>query len=65
MNEDFGAITILAPKCQKCPKMKSCDHKQMAHLGWYIVQQRGNGKSLSQLKIVDSLMKRRFNHENH
>lgn len=28
MNEDFGAITILAPKCQQCPKVKSCDHKQ-------------------------------------
>lgn len=63
MNEDFGAITILAPKCQKCPKVKSCDHKQMAHLE-YIVPQRGNGKSLSQLEIVDSLMKRRFNYEN-
>lgn len=63
MNEDFGAITILAPKCQKCPKVKSRDHKQMAHLG-YIVPQRGNGKSLSQLEIVDSLMKRRFNYEN-
>ena len=33
MNEDFGAITILTPKCQKCPKVKSCDHKKMAHLG--------------------------------
>lgn len=55
MNEDFGAITILAPKCQKCPKVKSCNHKQMAHLG-YIVPQRGNGKSLGQLEIVDSLM---------
>lgn len=43
MNEDFGAITILAPKCQKCPKVKSCDHKQMAHLG-YIVPQRGQWK---------------------
>lgn len=41
MNEDFGAITILAPKCQKCPKVKSCDHKQMAHLGC-MVPQRGN-----------------------
>lgn len=45
MNEDFGAITILAPKCQQCPKVQSCDHKQMAHLG-YIVPQRGNEKSL-------------------
>lgn len=62
MNEDFGAITILAPKCQRCPKVKSCDHKQMAHLG-YIVSQRGNGKSLSQLEMADSLMKRRFNYE--
>ena len=63
MTEDFGAITILAPKCQKCPKVKFCNHKQMAHLG-YIVPQRGNGKSLGQLEIVDSLMKRRFNYEN-
>ena len=58
MNEDFEAITILAPKCQQCPKAKSCDHKQMAHLG-YIVQQRVNRKSLSQLEMVDSLMERR------
>lgn len=29
-----------------------------------MVAQRGNGKSLSQLEIVDSLMKRRFNYEN-
>ena len=36
MNEDFGAITILDPKCQKCPKVKSCDHKKMAHLGFII-----------------------------
>lgn len=36
MSEDFGAITILAPKCQKCPKVNSCDHKQMAHLGFII-----------------------------
>lgn len=62
MNEDFGAITVLAPKCQKCPKVKSCDHKQMAHLG-YIVPQRGNEKSLGQHEMVDSLMKRRFNYE--
>lgn len=63
MNEDFGAITILAPNCQQCPKVKSCDHKQMAHLGC-IVPQSGNGKSLGQLIMVDSLMKRRFNYEN-
>ena len=63
MNEDFGAITILDPKCQQCPKVKSCDNKQMAHLG-YIVPQRGDGKSLSQLELLNSLMKRRFNYEN-
>ena len=63
MNEDFGAITILAPKCQQCPKVRSGDHKQMAHIG-YIVSQRGNGKSFSQLEMVDSLMKRRSNYEN-
>lgn len=73
MNNDFGALTILAPKCQKCPKVETCDHKQLAHLGYIIpiedigismVAQRGNGKSLSQLEMVDSLMKRRFNYEN-
>lgn len=32
MNNDFGALTILAPKCQKCPKVETCDHKQLAHL---------------------------------
>lgn len=69
MNNDFGALTILAPKCQKCPKVETCDHKQLAHLGYIIpiedigismVAQRGNGKSLSQLEMVDSLMKRRL-----
>lgn len=74
MKENFGALTILAPKCQKCPKVKSCDHKYMAHLGYIIpnedidismVTQRGNGKSLRQLEIIDSLMKRRTNYENH
>ena len=74
MNGDFGAFTVLAPKCQKCPKVNTCDHKQMAHLGYIIpnedidigmVTQRGNGKSLRQLEIIDSLMKRRTNYENH
>ena len=73
MNNDFGALTILAPKCQKCPKVETCDHKQLVHLGYIIpiedigismVAKRGNGKSLSQLEMVDSLMKRRFNYEN-
>ena len=73
MNDDFGAYTVLAPKCQKCPKVNACDHKQMAHLGYIIpienleislVAQRANGKSLRQLEIIDSLMKRRTNYEN-
>lgn len=73
MNNDFGALTILAPKCQKCPKVETCDHKQLAHLGYIIpiedigismVAQRGNGKSLRQLEIIDSLMKRKTNYEN-
>nr|DAP81357.1 MAG TPA: hypothetical protein [Caudoviricetes sp.] len=64
MNNDFGALTILAPKCQKCPKVETCDHKQLAHLGYIMVAQRGNGKSLRQLEIIDSLMKRRTNYEN-
>lgn len=53
MNNDFGALTILAPKCQKCPKVETCDHKQLAHLGYIMVAQRGNGKSLRQLEIID------------
>ena len=36
MNNNFGALTILAPKCQKCPKVETCDHKQLAHLGYII-----------------------------
>ena len=36
MSEDFGTITILAPKCRKCLKVNSFDHKQMAHLGFII-----------------------------
>lgn len=64
MKEDFGAITILAPKCQQCSKVKSCDHKQMAHLGYVVPQRGGNGKSLSQLEMLDRLMKRRTNYEN-
>ena len=73
VDNDFGALTILAPKCQKCPKVETCDHKQLAHLGYIIpiedigismVTQRGNGKSLRQLEIIDSLMKRRTNYEN-
>lgn len=54
MNEDFGAITILAPKCQKCPKVKSCDHKQMAHLGYIVPREN----SLNQLEMFDRLMKK-------
>ncbi len=53
MSNDFGALTILAPKCQKCPKVETCDHKQLAHLGYIIpiedigismVAQRGQWK---------------------
>ena len=74
MNNDSGALTILAPKCQRCPRVETCDLKQLAHLGYIIpiedidismVAQRGNGKSLRQLEIIDSLMKRRTNYENH
>lgn len=73
MNNNFGTFTILAPKCQNCPKVEFCNHKQMAHLGYIIpiedlgvsmVAQRGNGKSLRQLEIIDSLTKRRTNYEN-
>ena len=72
MNESFGACTQLAGRCAVCPKVSTCDHKRMEHLGYIIpspdlnvsiVGARDNGKSLSQLEIVDSLMERRFNYE--
>lgn len=67
MNERFGACTQLAGKCSVCPKMSTCDHKRMEHLGYIIpstdlniniVVTRANGKSLSQLEMLDRLMKR-------
>lgn len=48
MNNDFGALTILAPKCQKCPKVETCDHKQLAHLGYIIpIEDTGYYENLS------------------
>ena len=71
MNERFGACTQLAGECSVCPKMSTCDHKRMEHLGYIIpdlnvsvVVARANGKSLSQLEMLDRLMKRRTNYEN-
>lgn len=58
------------PMCYSKAYLKSTG---MAHLGYIIpiedigismVAQRGNGKSLRQLEIIDSLMKRRTNYEN-
>lgn len=51
MNNDFGALTILAPKCQKCPKVETCDHKQLAHLG-YIIPIENTGISMGWSKEV-------------
>lgn len=73
MNESFGACTQLAGRCAVCHKASTCNHKRMEHLGYIIpstdfniniVVARANGKSLSQLEMIDSLMKRRFNYEN-
>lgn len=73
MNNDFGHFWHLGASIVSAPKVETCDHKQLAHLGYIIpiedigismVVQRGNGKSLRQLEIIDSLMKRRFNYEN-
>ena len=67
MNERFGAYTQLAGKCSVCPKMSTCDHKRMEHLGYIIpipdlnvsiITTRANGKSFRQLEILDSLMKK-------
>ena len=73
MNESFGAYTQLAGRCAVCPKVSTCDHKRMEHLGYIIsstdlniniVVARANEKSLSQLEMLDRLMKRRTNYEN-
>ena len=73
MNESFGACTQLAGRCAVCPKVSTCDHKRMEHLGYIIpssdlnvsiVVARANGKSLSQLEMLNRLMKRRTNYEN-
>lgn len=70
MNESFGTCTQLARRCAVCPKVSTCDHKRMEHLGYIIPipdlnVSIGCHKSLGQLEMVDSLMKRRFNYENH
>lgn len=36
MNESFGACTQLAGRCAVCPKVSTCDHKRMEHLGYII-----------------------------
>lgn len=73
MNEPFGTRTQLAGRCAVCPKVSTCNHKRMEHLGYIIpipdlnvsiVVARANEKSLGQLIMVDSLMKRRTNYEN-
>lgn len=73
MSETFGAYSQLARKCAVCPKVSTCDHKRMEHFGYIIpspdlnvsiVVARANGKSLSQLEMLDRLMKRRTNYEN-
>ena len=52
MNNDFGALTILAPKCQKCPKVETCDHKQLAHLG-YIIPTEDIGISMVAQEVME------------
>lgn len=64
MSESFGARTQLAGECAVCPKMNTCDHKRMEHLG-YIIPIPDFNESFRQLEILDSLMKRRTNYENH
>ena len=66
MNESFGACTQLAGRCAVCPKVSICDHKRMEHLGYIIprpdlnvsiVFAIANGKSLSQLEMLDRLIR--------
>lgn len=57
MNETFGAYSQLARKCSVCPKVSTCDHKRMEHLG-YIIPIPDLNESFRQLEILDSLMKK-------
>lgn len=66
MDESFGACTQLAGRCAVCHKVSICDHKRMEHLGYIIprpdlnvsiVVARANGKSLSQLEMLDRLIR--------
>ena len=66
MNESFGACTQLAGRCAVCPKVSICDHKRMEHLGYIIprpdlnvsiVVARANGKSISQIEFLESLIR--------
>lgn len=67
MSETFGAYSQLARKCAVCPKVSTCDHKRMEHLGYIIpisdfnvsiIATRAIGKSFRQLEMLDSLMKK-------
>ena len=62
MAEDFGAITVLDEKCQKCLKVNSCNHKQMAHLGYIIPVGaiRASGKLVFQKQYFEAIMKERY-----
>ena len=66
MNESFGACTQLAGKCAVCAKVSTCDHKRKEHLGFIIpspdlnvsiVVAKANGKNLSQLEMLDRLIR--------
>ena len=59
MSENFGAITVLDEKCQKCPKVGTCNHKRMAHLE-YIIPTRASGKLDFQKRYFEEIMKERY-----
>lgn len=53
---------VLDPVCESCPKVSTCDHKRMAHLG-YIIPARGNA-TLDFQKVIYESMKGRLDYEN-
>lgn len=61
---DFGAFSVLSQKCQRCPKVSTCDHKRMEHLRYIIppIDTRGNGKLDFQRQLYDA-MKRRIKND--
>lgn len=63
MNDIFGSVPTLAPECQKCAKVWTCNHRRMAKLGYIIPVGaiRASGKLEFQKQYFEAL--KRGKHE--